>query len=302
VQIASKVMYRLANERIDQHDLESCFTRAKDLAHPSEAGIKFCTEFVHGINGLPRDMRKPFKSLVSGSFGRLLLLDIGLSWITTTMTSLYQHHDQKFIAFTVTALVMRIHDEKGDGQYATRHNFWKNPLYRRLRSVITKITSSIWLNIVSARKQTLNLPLELREICLVGHHLDEEDFIEAVARLKNPTRGRFIVIGTDYMLGNLTLWLLYHYDGAFRVVVGTDIVYDKVQGQSENEIELRVKSRCRADVECQESRNNFCMTEQIAGSWKDFFKSTPKGTLGGLPIVSEERALFTRLPEILGPE
>jgi len=97
VQIASKVMYWLVNERINQHDLESCLTRARDLAHPNEAGKEFCSEVVQEINRLPHNVRKPFKSLTSGSLGRLLLLDIGLSWISTTITSLYQYHNQKFI-------------------------------------------------------------------------------------------------------------------------------------------------------------------------------------------------------------
>jgi hypothetical protein len=200
VQTASKVVRWLANERINENDLSSCLTRARDLAHPNEAGEKFCSEVLREINALPRDVRRPFKSLTSGSLGRLLLLDPGLSWITTTITSLYQYHTQKFITFTVTALLVRMHDEIGDGQHATQNNLWKNPLFRMWYQVITKITGSIWLNIVNAQKQTLNLPPELRDLCLKGHHLDEEDFIEAVARLKNPVRGRSIVITTDYML------------------------------------------------------------------------------------------------------
>jgi hypothetical protein len=80
------------------------------------------------------------------------------------------------------------------------------------------------------------------------------------------------------MLSNLTLWLLYHYDGTFMVVVDAKTIYKKVQGQSKNEIELRVKSKCGTDGACQEGKNNFRMTENIAGSFKDFFSSTSKPT------------------------
>jgi hypothetical protein len=118
----------------------------------------------------------------------------------------------------------------------------------------------------------------IEKSCLKGHHLDEEDFIETVARLKNPVRRRSIVIIVDYMLSNLTLWLLYHYDGTFLVVVDAKTIYKKVQGQSKNEIELRVKSKCGTDRACQEGKNSFRMTENVAGSFRDFFSSTSKTT------------------------
>ncbi|KAF2244757.1 hypothetical protein BU26DRAFT_522528 [Trematosphaeria pertusa] len=297
IQAASKFMYWLGTERVNQEDLGHCLSRAKDLAHPNMAGLAFCSGVMEGIEALPKSILEPFKSISSGSLGRFLVLDHSLRWITSTITSFYQFHDEKFIAYAMTALIVRIYDEREGNRPTPRSNFWSDPTYLRMMPVVKKITSSIWLNIVNSKKESLPLPDKLRRICPVGHHLDSEDLVEALARLKNPRRGPHVIITSRYMLGNLSLWLLYHFSGLFRVVVGGEIVYETRQGHEEQEIELRVGVRCGDNSQCannndRDERRQFEMAENIAGHWHEFFvgSSKPSPTLGSASRA--RRALY----------
>lgn len=281
VQAASKFMYWLGRERVNEEDLNHCLGRAKDLAHPNTAGWIFCSRVIEGIETMPHSVLKPFKSITSGSLGRYLVLDPGLSWITSTITSLYQYHDEKFIAYAVTALIVQMHAQREGKQTAICSTFWSNPTCMRMIPVVKKITSSIWLNIVNSGNASMPLPDELRNICPIGHHLDSEDLVEALARLKNPCRGSCVIITSRYMLGNISLWLLYHFSGLFRVVVGGETVYESRQGHEKQEIELRINMRCKADGKCVDGGDKsrqFEMVENIAGDWTQFFEGSSKSS------------------------
>lgn len=274
IQIASNFVYWLGRERIGKDELEYCLVRARSLVHPNLAGMGFCTEVIKDL--ALNHVRGALWSIKSGCLGRTLLKDHGLSWITTTITSLYQFHDEKFITYAVTMLIVRMCEEREGTTRASKTNPWTDPTCLQIMPVISKISSSVWLNIVNTQYSTLPLPEELRSVCPIGHHLDSDDIVEAIARLKSPRRSQHVIIQSRFILFNLSLWLLYHFDGMFRVVVNNKIIYEKAQGAEKQEIELRVDHRCRGDGTCENARqsNDFKMIDHIADHWEDFFMGT----------------------------
>ncbi|KAF2684171.1 hypothetical protein K458DRAFT_487655 [Lentithecium fluviatile CBS 122367] len=292
IRTAADVIYRLGLEGLDREDLGYCLEGAKSLAYPNEAGSAFCQKVVKGVE--VTSAVKPFATISSGSLGRILLLDPELSWITTSITGLYEFHDEKFITQVMTSLMTRMNAERKGEQPGSRSTVWSDPRYLKMQPTVQKFTSSIWLNIVNSGNASLPLPDELRAICRIGHHLDVPTLVEAISRLKSPTRSSQVVIASRYMLGNLSLWLIYHFHGRFRVVVGGETVYDVAQGDSDKEIELRVGTRCKDTGDCakQDASRHFVMMEHAAEHWSEFFEgnSTSSPFLGS--ISRARRALY----------
>ncbi|KAG7008754.1 hypothetical protein G7Y79_00004g013380 [Physcia stellaris] len=295
IKTASNVMYWLGRERINQEDLEHCLTRAKDLVHPNGDALLFYNDVLKGIEMMPQSVLRPFKSISSGSLGRFLVFDPGLAWITSTISGLYQFHDESFIAHAVTALIVHMNAQREGDQTKFLSSFWSNPVCLKMMPVVKKITSSVWLNIVNSGNASMPLPEELRTICPVGHHLDINDLVEALARLNHPCRAARVIISSQYLLGNLILWLIYHFNGLLRVIVSGKTTYESRLGYEEREVEVRVSLRCGSDGECSNARDNarqFEMVECIASDWRQFFKgnSLSSSSLGHKPRV--RKALY----------
>lgn len=272
VSIAAGVMHRLGLEGVGQEELTRFLESAKSLAYPNGEGEKFSSQVIQGVNVVSAG---PFAAITSGSLGRYLLFDRQLSWITTTITALYHFHDEDFIAGTMTSLIIQTNRQQGDKQARLRATPGYDPEYETMLPVIKKITSSVWLNIVNSGYAKLQLPEELRSVCGIGHHLDSVHLATAISQLNDPSRGSQVVITSYYMPLNLSHWLLYHFDGRFRIVVTAKTVYEAVQGNTERTIELRVDKRCEDGGTCAEKKDSareFVMTEYVTGQWTAFFK------------------------------
>ena len=161
----------LGGERLDRLELADCFTKAKGLAFPNEAGQQFCKMVKEGT------VQNPLTHVFlvqSGSLGRTIIHDPWLCWIISTSASLFQfHYETSFISDALCSFIMRNQHARED----LRHDFdFKyRPDQAQVKSVVDKIVSSVWLNVVNAGQKTLPLPDELRSICPRGHLLSSEN-------------------------------------------------------------------------------------------------------------------------------
>lgn len=64
-----------------------------------------------------------------------------------------------------------------------------------------------------------------------------------------------MIIESDNVISNLTLWLIYHFKGRLRVIVSGKIVYDQVLGPEESIVEHRTQKFCIVDGPCNEASN-----------------------------------------------
>jgi hypothetical protein len=297
IQAASNFIYWLGRERIGEEELSHCLVRARGFVHLNSAGMGFCAEVIKELE--LKHVRGPFGSIKSGCLGRTLIRDYELAWITSTITCLYQFHDAKFITYAMTVLIVRICEEK-DGKMAPCANPWTDPTCLRMMPVISKISSSVWLNIVNTEYRNMPLPEEMRSVCPTGHHLDSEDLVQAIARLISPQRAARIMLQSRLIIFNLTLWLLYHFEGMFRVVVNNKVVYEKTQGTKHQEIEFRIENRCHGDGICEnaDQANELKMVDHISGHWKNFFERTSKSSssCGSTPRSRRKLYQFNPVP------
>ena len=155
----------LGREKLNRFELADCFSKAKGLAFPNDAGQQFCEKVKEGTIQNPL----PHLFLVqSGTLGRMIVRDPWLCWIVSTSASLFQfHYETSFISNALCSFIMRKQHSRED----LRHDF--DLKYRpdrvQVKSVVDKIVSSVWLNVVNAGQRTISLPDELQSICPRGH-------------------------------------------------------------------------------------------------------------------------------------
>ena len=237
----------LGRERLNRFELADCLSKAKGIIYPNEAGLQFCEE-VKG-NGLQSPIPHIFL-MQSGSLGRMVVRDPWLCWIVSTTAALFQFHNtSSFISKALTNLILHQHYSQEDMNYDFRAP--DRPERVQVESVMEKIVLSVWLNVVNAGHNTINLPEELRSVCPNGHLLNSYNLGRAMHTLQRAKKR--VIFQSEHLIANITLWLMLHHDGILRVVISSHTVYEKRLGSAEKEIEVRVQRYCAED--CRSGRN-----------------------------------------------
>ena len=244
LEIGIQIGQWLQHEGLDRHELQEFFQQAQDLALPNGNGLKF--------HQLVRDTQvaRPLLPLFlqpSGSLGRLLIVDPALCWIVSTIGCLFRQHPD----YEVTEILVETIAEKRRDQYPQLKNGMPKASRVQLQSVVRKIVSSVWYNIINSGTTTMDLPSCLHEVCAKGHCLPPIAFARVTAALG--IQRNSIMVRSDKLYLNLALWLLLHFHGRFLVTVAGTIVLDEKLGQETMEIELRVQSSCTDDSDCETS-------------------------------------------------
>jgi hypothetical protein len=181
-----------------------------------------------------------------------------------------------------------------------------HPLRLQLKPVLQKIVSSMWFNVVNSgvvnRNQqgsltSLPLPNALKEVCPRGHNMESHRLGVILCQLRE-IQGE-VIIESDNIVTNLTLWLIYHFKGRLRVVVSGKIVYDEVLGPEESLIEHRTKTFCSIDGPCENVSSSkvkilFC----ISGDVRKIFSGTydTQMTIEQIPRVRQKLYQPVRYP------
>ncbi|KAL8798850.1 MAG: hypothetical protein Q9182_006328 [Xanthomendoza sp. 2 TL-2023] len=275
----------LQHEKVNRHELKDCFERAYGLAWPNKNGDLFRDEV------RTKPAVKPLLPLFlqpSGSLGRLLVFDEALCWIVSTTGCLLNYHPE----FWVTNVITTVIAESQPKSQSPR----KPPLdigKIQIRSIIKKIVSSVWYNIMNTGTETMGLPDALAHVCTVGHHLPPELMGRVLVALQH--RSSHVVVRSPILYQNLTLWLLLHFHGRLVVTVSSKIVFQEDLSRTnaqQNELELRIASFCQSSTLRTDMDRRVCSSpqddhievlENVAGKFESFLdeKVPHPGTLPG---------------------
>ena len=236
----------LTRERLDRFELADCLSKAQGAAYPNQMGLEFCAKVRKDSVENPI----PHIFLVqSGSLGRIMARDTWLCWIISTVTSLYQFYGSED---GITNILCDFIDHRNDTQEELLANGKSSsipwPERMQIESVVKKIVSSVWLNVVNAGHQVIGLPEELSRICPFGHCLTSEKLGSAMSTIQNG--GSRMIVCSERFFADITLWLILHLDGVLRVVVSGSIVYEKRLGPASRDIEIRVSQFCSSAGDC----------------------------------------------------
>ena len=255
----------LGREKLNKSELQDCLQRARAIAVPNCTAQTLFDDIRSGIDA---SETAPFLPLSSGSLSNLMANDPNLCWMVSSVACLFQFHDMYDVTECVNNFILAAQPREEHVWDDARECAVYNPGTVHLRRIVSKLVSSIWFNIVNSKCITMELPEELKAVCHAGHNLKGSKF----ARLLNSLRGdrQKIMITSDHLLRNLTLWIMLHFDGRLLVVVGGNIIYDRNLGNSHREIELRVRIHCSGSAPCQEDSMHYELFEDIAGDMKSF--------------------------------
>ena len=199
----------LGREKLNRHELQDCLSKARGAAFPNMTAELLLDDVRKGTHTM---VAGPFFPQASGSLGRLMANDPNLSWMVTTVTCLFQFHSASEVNRCVRDLIVAAVRKESDAEVGCH-----DPSRVHLGRVVDKIVSSIWFNVVSAGRMTVQLPEELTSICGNGHHLESPDFATVVEALRSGKPR--LMVRSQHLLYNIVLWLLYHFDGFLQVVV-----------------------------------------------------------------------------------
>lgn len=240
----------LEREKLSHWQLQSYLKVARDLVQPNATGQEF---FAMVLDASQVRAVGPLFAQPHGSLGRYLSRDSHVRWMTSTISCLFEYHSEGFISDVLCAFVMQS-SLTGGQQPLSEYRLAHHPMRLEIKPVIDKIVSSIWCNVVNSLglEQTssgvLQLPKELQNICSRGHHLESHTLGLAMSKLRDsPTQ---VIIESEHLLTNLTLWLVLHFHGKLRVVVSGATVYEETFGGEEKHIELRTKRFCDPESKC----------------------------------------------------
>jgi hypothetical protein len=256
----------LGRERLNQYELLDCMQKAKGIVFANKQGQQFFDQIIRGLDTVPV---KPLFLQQSGSLGRLMAGDPNLSWIVSTVACLFQHQrDERLVTEMLTAFIIKSRPSPSQEHGSALSAY--DPERTRLRSVVRKIVSSIWYNVINVGCDTIPLPKELLSVCPNGHYLDPEDFATVISTIHARTQLKAI-LQTKHLLRDVVLWLFLHYDGTIVVNVGGQIVYRADLGNPHRELEVHVESPCPEDGDCGSVGNEpYKILHNIHGKFEEF--------------------------------
>ena len=235
LEIGIQIGQWLQHEGLNRHELQEFFQHARDVAIPNANGLEFHQRVRE------TQVVKPLLPLFlqpSGSLGRLLIVDPALCWMVSTIGCLFRFHSE----YGVRDAVMAIIAEKRRDIYPQSTGRMTSASRIQLQSVVEKIVSSVWYNIVNSGTNPMALPSCLDRLCAKGHNLDGVNLGRVIAALGE--RRDSVMIRSDRLLVNLALWLMLHFHGRLFVTVAGTIIFDEKLGEETTEIEWRVKEAC----------------------------------------------------------
>ncbi|KAH8782606.1 hypothetical protein BGZ57DRAFT_261866 [Hyaloscypha finlandica] len=265
----------LGKEGLDENELQFFLESTKAMIRPNDQTE--ITTFFDAVNN-----RKAKKTVVplwaqpSGALGRLVSKDPQQRWITSTISCLFQYHDERFIKFVLCGLILQ-HSHKGEAPLSEYQLGW-HPDTLRLSEVVNKVVHSNWLHIANAgligsESECPRLPEELFS-CEKGHNIESYKLSLVMSRLTDPPAQ--VIFQSEHLLTNLVLWILWHFHGRLRVVISGRVVYDKVLGSQDSIIECRVSKFCvkQDEGDCTSSKTTptFDMLDNISGNMKLIFR------------------------------
>lgn len=278
--LAKEIQNWVIREKISESNFTICRNLAAGLLYPNSNGMKLIERVKKADRAITQEQRKaPLRLVASGSLGRIIGNDLETSYIATTVACLTRFGDTNHATEALCSMIL---DQGGHEENVTyRYDVQRLPI----KSVISKIVSSTWTNIVNAGHDLGDLPVELR--CLHQHMLHERPFAAVVMSIERSKRN--IIIRSRYFLADLTYWLIHHFLGRMVVIVGSQVQYSQAHATrdgakpSERNLRYFVERDCTASPQsCQVGADLKVEVHEVFGDGST--KTCMKGDAGdGLP-------------------
>lgn len=284
----------LGREKLNRTDLTFCLQKASGLWVPNPAAQDVFHDITQG--GFYPSISHLFLKK-SGSLGHIIACDPRLQWMVSTVACLFQFESREsVVSDTLCELVILAGDFQGDGKATEELRTFGlgsrvHPLRTQIKSVLDKIVSSIWLNIVNAGLHTMDFPEELHDVCPKGHHIDGVH-LARIATLLREGHGH-IAVRSRHLLRNLVLWILNHFDGHLQVTVSTKKILDRTLGDGNCQLDIRVDQYCPAIGQCGAETSNMVVLADVSGQLQDVFASINTNTDTLRPVPAKRRDLYT---------
>ena len=277
----------LMREGIDEKAFMACRDLAADCAHPNKHGSQLQRGIDESDNMILLQAKKaPLQLIVSGSLGRLVGRSPDVAYMVTTVATLTKVHTQQAIVEILSSMILDQggHETKIQAKFDIRRTL--------IKATIEKIVDSIFVNVSNAGHKLANLPSELSK--LHQHLLDDRTFAAIVMGI-NRSDGD-IMVRSDRFLVNLTLWLLYHFEGTIEVYVQSSLLFKDQRGEHKRRLRLSISYHCFSNAEA--SWDEECLrrngkVEASVGSgisWKTFVKG--QDDTKHRPVSYERHALY----------
>ncbi|EWY89710.1 hypothetical protein FOYG_10511 [Fusarium oxysporum NRRL 32931] len=175
---------------------------------------------------------------LQGALERLIAGDPFQRWLTSIICCLFRYHDERFIKMTVSSLIILA--SRPGQKLLTEYELAYHPEMLQLEEIVSKVIDSNWLHIansgiIGSDTECPRLPTELKWACKRGHNIASYKLAVVLSKLCNPPRE--IILDSELLLTNLTLWLTWHFSGQLRVVISGSVVYDRTLGQADSTVD-----------------------------------------------------------------
>lgn len=283
----------LGREKLDRSDLTFCLQVARGLWAPNPAAQNVFHDITKG--GFYPSISHLFLKK-SGSLGHLIASDPRLQWMVSTVACLFQFEScESVVSNTLCELVILAGDFQGDGKATEELRTFGlgshvHPLRTQIKSVLDKIVSSIWLNVVNAGLHTMDFPEELHDVCPKGHHINGIH-LARIATLLRKGHGH-IAVRSRHLLRNLVFWILNHFDGHLQVTVSAKKIMDRALGDGTCQIDIIVEQYCPAKGQCGAETSNMVVLADISGQLQDVFTTINTNTDTLRPVPGKRRDLY----------
>ncbi|MCJ1368143.1 hypothetical protein MMC16_007284 [Acarospora aff. strigata] len=286
----------LSRQGIDEGSFEECAKLARGIAYPNANGSKIRDSISKADDRLSKIKMCPLPLIFSGSLGRIVARDPEFCYMVSTVASLVVDHDLKDATETVCCMILD-QDTRGSGTYQP-HSYKKTSI----RAVMSKIVDSIYLNVVNAGHSAEPLPFLLRH--LHSHSVDPVQFAATVMRIQRASGD--VVLTVDRFQGDVTVWLLNHFEGYLEISVLGKILFSQALGPKPQRLSIIVKKDCFNDIAngtCTtvNSKERILLTEVVGDSMSTLLSTiqvAPVSNSSSLlrqPLYSTENLKRTRL-------
>lgn len=283
----------LGREKLNRFDLELCLQKARGLWAPNPAAQDIFHDITKG--GFHPSISHLFLKK-SGSLGHLIACDSRLQWMVSTVVCLFQFESsESVVSNTLCDLVILAGDFQSDGKATEGETFGLgshvHPLRTQIKSVLDKIVSSIWLNVVNAGLHTMDFPEELHDVCSKGHHIDGVHLARIATLLRKGHR--HIAVRSRHLLRNLVFWILNHFDGHLQITVSTKKIMDKALGDGDCQLDIRVEQYCNVREQCGSEKSDMVVLADISGQLQNVFTSINTNTDTLRPVPAKRGDLYS---------
>lgn len=283
--LARSIVGWLGREGINESDFQYCVERSRALAYPNDHGLEIRGSIVKSENRVARV--GGLHLIASGAIGRWMAFSQDHAYMVTTVAAVTRFQQMNFAAKLLCEMILA----SGHGSPGEEKNFYSYSVDRaRLMGVLSKVVSSITLNVVNAGHTLGELPTELSSLCV--HLVDASTFSMIIMKMLRSSGD--ILLLCDRFQGDLLLWVLAHFEGSIEVSIAGKKTFQRSSVHSQRCFTMIVKTVCQEGPECRKTCHSVELLELLGEKWNRVLDGSDDRTMKVSP--SQRQPLYVMQP------